>query len=315
MDNGELRMDNFNLFVNKYTKQLIVGILLLLSFPIYSQTNSDKDYDFDLALISKVYSGNSYVTIGGGLGNIESLIFEANIIPNFILRVNKKAKLMGVITPQIILRMYNTESLPVQTPSYMPQFTLYYSIGEKLSINNFTLFGKLAHHSNGQQDNFYLKNGEINYKSGNFSTNYFELGVIKTFFDHKLNAAQFFSTSFEIHPEALSAEELKGIYGFYRWNLQFAIFKLPHKFSFGKKERAKFSLKGQITWLFGDIYDWNSFSFNRFIGSVTFYYHPPFLEDIGLFVQYYHGQDYYNIYFNKNRDIFRIGFMTDQFKF
>jgi len=299
----------------KFSQRVFAIAFLLLNFQVYSQIDSTKEYDFDLSIISEINSGNSYVTAGGGFGNIEPLIFEANLIPNFILRVNKKAKLMGVITPQIILRMYNEESLPVQTPSYMPQFTLYYSIGEKLEVTNFTIFGKLAHHSNGQQDDFYLENGEVNYKSGNFSTNYFEFGIIKTFFNVYRNTAHFFTTSFELHPEGLSNEELKGIYSFNRWNAQFAIFKLPHKLEINKKERAEFSLKAKLTWLFGDLYNWNSLSFNRFIGDVTFYYHPSFFEDIGLFVQYYHGYDYYNIYFPKNRDIIRIGIMTEQFRF
>ncbi|MCF6358752.1 MAG: phospholipase A, partial [Draconibacterium sp.] len=213
----------------KFSRQVFAIAFLLLNFHLYSQSNLEKEYEFDLSLISEVHSGNSYITAGGGLGNIEPLIFEANLIPNFILRNNKTAKLMGVLTPQIILRMYNEESLPVQTPSYMPQITLYYSIGKELSINNFTMFGKIAHHSNGQQDDFYLENGKVNYKSGNFSTNYFEVGIVKTFFDKALNAAQFFSTSFEVHPEPLSIDELKAIYSFYRWHGQFAIFKLPHK--------------------------------------------------------------------------------------
>ncbi|MCF6269155.1 MAG: hypothetical protein L3J41_05570 [Melioribacteraceae bacterium] len=305
--------EKINIILGRYVNLIIINVLL--SIPIFSQTDSEFEYNFDLSLISEVHSGNSYVTAGGGFGNIESLIFEANLIPNFILRTNKDAKLMGVLTPQIILRMYNEESLPVQTPSYMPQITLYYSIGKELSINNFTMFGKIAHHSNGQQDNFYLENGEINYKSGNFSTNYFEVGVIKTFFDRTLNAAQFFSTSFQVHPEPLSIKELKGIYSLYRWNTEFAIFKLPFEKRNNKKEKANFSLKGYFTWLFGDVNNWKFFSFDRIIASVTFYYHPSFLEDIGLFVQYYHGQDYYNIYFPKTRDIIRIGFMTEQFRF
>ncbi len=309
---------NFELKNNVWEKfiwQTLIILFSLLNFPIYSQSNSEKEYDFDLTLVSEVHQGNSYFTIGGGLGNIEQLIFEGNLIPNFILRSNKESKLMAVVTPQIILRMYNEESLPVRTPSYMPHITFYYSIGKELSIDNFTIFGKIAHHSNGQEDDFYLENGEINFHSGNFSTNYFEVGVITTFYVIDLNAAQFFSTSFKIHPERLSDIELRGLYSFYRWNSQFAIFKLPPELSEDKKEQAKFSLKGQFTWLFGDINDWNFFALNRIVANVTFYYHPSFLEDIGLFVQYYHGQDYYNIYFPKSRDIIRIGFMTDQFRF
>ena len=308
-------INELNIIKRRFYRQLLSILFLSVTFPLNAQSDSQENYDFDLSLISEVHSGNSYITAGGGLGNIEPLIFEANLIPNFILRQNKESKLMAVLTPQIILRMYNEESLPVRTPSYIPQITIYYSIGKKLSINNFTMFGKIAHHSNGQQDDFYLDNGKINYKSGNFATNYFQLGVIKTFFDNTLNAARFFSTSIQIYPEPLSIKELNNFYGFYRWHWQFAIFKLPYKINKGKKEHAKFSLKGEITWLFGDINNWNAFSFNRFIGKVTFYYHPSFLEDIGLFIQYYHGQDYYNIYFPKNRDIIRIGFMTDQFRF
>lgn len=296
-----------------FNLQILVVFVMLLNLSLYAQTDTTKKYDFDLSLVSEVNSGNSYVTIGGGLGNLEPLIFEANLIPNFIIRQDKSSRLMGVLTPQIILRMYQEYSSPVKTPSYMPYITLYYSIGKDLSINNITIFGKIGHHSNGQQGDFYLENGEINYDSGNFSTNYFEVGVIKTFFDNTLNAAQFFSTSIEIHPPSFANKELEGIYSFYRWNNQFSIFKLPSKNSKDKK-RAKFSFKGQITWLFGDVNDWDFFSFKRFIGSLTFYYHPPFFEEIGLFIQYYHGQDYYNIYFPKDRDILRIGFMTDQFR-
>lgn len=295
--------------------QMLVLFILLFNLSLYSQSNYENKHEFDLTLVSEVHQGNSYFTLGGGLGNIESLIFEGNLIPNFIIRSNKEAKLMAVVTPQIILRMYNEESLPVRTPSYMPHITFYYSIGKELSINNFTIFGKIAHHSNGQEDDFYMENSNINYHSGNFSTNYFEFGLIKTFYDTNLKAAQFFSSSLEIHPERFSDIELRKLYSFYRWNNQFAIFKLPYETTEGQKEKAKFSLKGQITWLFGDVNNWEFFSLNRIITSLTFYYHPPFLEDIGLFVQYYHGQDYYNIYFPKSRDIFRIGFMTDEFRF
>jgi hypothetical protein len=299
-------------------KAFLILVMILTGvapLPLFSQADSAKRVEFDLSLISEVHSGNSYITAGGGLGNMEPLIFEANLIPNFILRSDKESKLMAVLTPQIILRMYNEESLPVQTPSYMPQITVYYSIGKRLSLENFTVFGKLAHHSNGQQDDFYHEDGSINFKSGNFSTNYLEAGIIKTFYVSGLNAVQFFSTSFEYHPENLSIEELRGLYSFYRWHWQAAIFKLPRRPENNKKERSKFSLKAEITWLFGDMKSWSNSSFDRFIGSVTFYYHPSFLEDIGLFTQYYHGQDYYNIYFPKKRDILRIGIMTDQFRF
>jgi len=296
-------------------RQQLLIFLLATNISLFSQNELSENKNFDLTLISEVNQGNSYFTFGGGLGNIEPLIFEGNLIPNFVIRDNKDANLIGVITPQIIIRMYNKESLPVQTPSYLPHISVYYNFRNSSFLNNLTVFGKIAHHSNGQQDDFYLENGSINLNSGNFSTNYFELGLIKTSNINDLNAIKFFSSSIEIHPERLSIDELIGKYSFYRWNNQFSIFKVSNELSQSKNQKTEFSLKGQFTWLFGDVNDWNFFNSNRIIANLTFYYHPTFLEDIGLFVQYYHGQDYYNIYFSNMKDIIRIGIMTDEFKF
>jgi hypothetical protein len=47
----------------------------------------------------------------------------------------------------------------------------------------------------------------------------------------------------------------------------------------------------------------------------TFSYHPKIAEDMSIFIQYYYGQDYYNIHFNENISILRTGLMTDQLEF
>ena len=60
--------------------QILHAFVLLFSLSLYAQTDSIKKYDFDLSLVSEVNSGNSYVTVGGGLGNLEPLIFEGNLI-------------------------------------------------------------------------------------------------------------------------------------------------------------------------------------------------------------------------------------------
>ncbi len=94
-----------------------------------------------------------------------------------------------------------------------------------------------------------------------------------------MNAAQFFSTSLEIHPERLSDIELRGLYSFLQMEYtvcNFLNFLLKQVIT--KKRKQNFSLKGQFTWLFGDINDWNFFALNRIIASVTFYYHPSFFR-------------------------------------
>jgi hypothetical protein len=293
---------------------IIFVFLVLLATVGIGQNEYDTIPHIHLSTIAHENQGNSFITFPTDIGNIEPIWFEANLIPNFNIRTSKNSRLLGVLTPQIIIRMYQEESFPVRTPSYMPQITIYYMMGYKDNTNTFNVFVRLAHHSNGQDGEFYLENGEINLKTGNFSTNYFELGVIKTNYINKFNAVQFFSTSIEIHPPGLTDEELHGIYGLNRWNAIFSIFKLQNKATDGHK-KASLSIKGKATWMFGELNDKKAVAWRRFIFSLTVYYHPKFLEDIGFFAQVYHGSDYYNIYFDQQLSVIRFGIMTEILRF
>ncbi len=293
-------------------KKIITYILILFSILVNAQVVNDTTIDIiKLTTIAQVNQGESYITFPTDIGNIEPLWFEANLNPDFYIRTSKNSRLLGVLTPQIIIRMYQEESFPVRTPSYMPQITAYYRFSSATKINTFSSFIKIAHHSNGQDENFYLPNGEINTKSGNFSTNYTEFGIIKTSYNKKFNATQFFSTSFQIHFKDLTADELIGLYSLYRWNTQFSIFKISKENS----KKSTISLKGKTNWMFDDINNWDFFSLDRLNLSFTFFYHPKFLEDIGLFAQIYYGMDYYNIYFNHQITVLRFGIMTEKLKF
>ena len=291
--------------------------LLILIF--YSMSGFGQSPDsipgIGLMELSQVNQGNSYATFPTDIGNIEPLWFEVNIVPNFYLRQSKNSRLMGVLTPQIILRMYQERSYPVRTPSYMPQITLYYMLNDKDNSRKFSLFGRYAHHSNGQDGDFFLESGEINQKSGDFATNYLESGLIITNVNTRFHAYQFFKSSIEVHPQSWSGEKLKGIYSKYRWHNTFSIYKIPQKSFMNTKKKAEISVKGESTWMFGELNNWDALSLNRLNLSFTFYYHPKFLEDIGLFAQYYHGSDYYNIYFSHRLDIMRFGIMTEKLRF
>lgn len=293
------------------------GLILFLLILVASSYAQEKEpfHGIGLPVISQVNQGNSYITFPTDIGNIEPLMFEANLIPNFYIRKSKNSRLMGVLTPQIILRMYEERSYPVRTPSYIPQVTVYYMLTEFESSQNLSLYGRFAHHSNGQDGAFFLDMGEVNVVSGDFSRNYFETGIIKTNINTRFNAYQFFKTSIEIHPQGWGSNELQGLYSRYRWHNSVSIFKLPNKNTRHPKNIADISLKGEATWMFGDVNYWNTFSANRLNLSLTFFYHPKFLEDIGLFVQYYHGSDYYNMYFGHRLDVIRFGLMTEKLRF
>ncbi|WP_462280656.1 hypothetical protein [Salinivirga cyanobacteriivorans] len=288
---------------------LTIALFLLIS----NLSSAQHVRVIELDQLTKIGAGNSYITFPTDLGNIEPLWFEGNVKPNFMIRQSKDARLMGVLTPQIILRMYQEESYPVRTPSYIPHISVYYQLNKK-AAGTFTLMGKLGHHSNGQEGEYLLTDGSINRKTGNFATNYFEFGLYKTRYSRFFNAHQIIRSSFEVHPKGWIMEEMDDNYGRYRWKIAFNIFKLYDNET-KPQDKAPFSVKSELIWMFGKLGQVENISLERLVAKLTLYYHPSFLEEIGFFVQLYHGRDYYNIYFDHNLNVVRFGIMTEKLSF
>ncbi|MGM1056476.1 MAG: hypothetical protein ACQEWG_11375 [Bacteroidota bacterium] len=282
---------------------------------VLAQTVAETTSNLSIDQIALVNQGDSYITFPTDIGNLEPLIFEANVSPGFKIREGKDSRLMAVLTPQIIVRMYDEFSYPVRTPSYMPNITFYFLTGSERSINKLSLFGKIAHHSNGQNGDFYDENGTINLISGNFATNFIELGFLKAFYNNKHNAFRFFKSSVEFHPKTWMLDEMQGKYSGLRWNNTFLAYKLPLNGNSNENSKANFSVRAETSWMMDNVNDWETFDLNRLNASLRFYYHPKFLEDIGLFVHFYHGMDYYNIYFQHQISVIRFGIMTEILRF
>ena len=295
------------------TKAYILFLFLCSAHFAFSQKDVDTLPQIDLYKIALINQTDSYITFPTDIGNIEPLLFEANVNPSFVIRERKDSKLMAVLTPQITIRMYNEESFPVRTPSYIPQVSFYYVANKKEVLNCLVLFGKIAHHSNGQDGDFYNDDNTINLQSGNFATNFFEFGLLETKYSSRLKAVKTIKSSIEIHPKSWMLQELQGKYSGLRWHNSFTSFKFPLKD--GKNERANFSLKAEAMFMLDNYNDLGVFDIDRLNASLTFYYHPKFLEDIGLFVQFYHGMDYYNIYFEHQLSVIRFGIMTEVLRF
>tara|TARA_R110000822_G_scaffold73538_1_gene176718 strand:+ start:430 stop:1329 length:900 start_codon:yes stop_codon:yes gene_type:complete len=299
--------------MNKYCSISI--LLYLLISQALAQGVPDSLPQFNLGKIAQVNQGDSFITFPTDIGNLEPLMFEANVNPSFVVRKRKDSRLMAVLTAQITIRMYNEESYPVKTPSYIPQISAYYLVGAKNSADRSTIFVKMGHHSNGQDGSFYNDDGNINLQTGNFATNFFEMGWLKTDYNSNLKAEKIFKTSLEVHPRSWMLQELHGQYSGLRWHNAFLAYKLPLKMGPRGSIKANFSLKAETMWSLDKLYDWDTFNIKRLNASVTFYYHPKFLEDIGFFVRYYHGMDYYNIYFQHRLDVVRFGIMTELLRF
>jgi len=291
-------------------------ILVLITHPIMSlmaQKEASVLPKLSLERVALINQSDTYITFPTDVGNIAPLIFEANVNPSFIIRERKDSRLMAILTPQIIIRMFNEESYPIRTPSYIPQISFYYLANKKEALDYLVLFGKIAHHSNGQEGDFYNADNTINVQSGSFATNFLEFGFLKTSYSNKLKAIKTIKSSIELHPKEWMLQEMRGQYSGLRWHNSFTSFKFPLKEDDNGK--AKFSLKAETTLMLDNFNNLDFFDINRLNASFTFYYLPKFLEDIGLFVQLYHGYDYYNINYQHQMSIIRFGLMTEILRF
>lgn len=261
----------------------------------------------------------SYVSATGGFGNIDKLIFEADIIPYFLVKLSGSDRWGIELSPEIILRMYNEKSVPVRSPSFMPRITGFYQIRQP-EVYKSDLFGYLSvwHHSNGQENDFYNDDKvTINTRTGNFSTNAAEVGLFMSEPD-KLNpnATRYIKLSTVYH--FMHVTDLNNIYGDLRFfvDLQSIVnvtktLRMLNLVS-NNSRTSSAMLYGSVK--FGYIADnfnhTKAISLNRLIFKGTISYKPFFLHDINLFAQYYYGQDYYNISFSRQLHLFRFGLMA-----
>jgi hypothetical protein len=263
---------------------------------------------------------DSYITFSQGIGNVEPLIFEALVAPYFLLRTSRDAKWGATLSPAILIRMYAEESFPVRTPSYMSEISFYHQLNKTGNETIKYLFLNLTHHSNGQDGNFFNEDGSFNTVSGDFSTNYLELGL---FLNRNVvpfaNTNEYVKTSLEYHIDVQRADELEGRYSFVRWHNHFRIFRFPgyeggsKKLVFDKNPRVQTRI--ETTWLFGNINDASFFDLKeRFNFSLTIAYRPKFLSDVSLFANFYSGEDYYNMHFYRQITVFRVGLQAYSFK-
>jgi len=305
----------------------LILLAIMMTSSIFAQNNQQRFSRYILA-----NSEVGYITFLDGIGNLEPLWFEGKMVPNYLIRIRENSRTGAVLTPKVILRMYRTDSDPVSTPSYMPQITFYHQLKDfnPIKSNIFYLFGRVVHHSNGQDGDFFNKDDDsINTTDGSFSTNYVEVGFFfaKLFSLHP-NATEFYRSSIEYHPKNMQDKVLNNRYGNIRLHNDIRIFKFSKETftsifygndkmeSSSQNQKTRPYLRAIIntTFIFGEMEDVEAFDFSkRFGGSITLSYNPKYLEDVRLFIQYYYGQDYYNIHFENTLSQLRIGLIADPF--
>ncbi len=290
----------------------LINIFLLIS----SQTKEIKFDSFKAGV--KALQPISYITATDGVGNLYPLIFEAQISGSYFFQFSDISNFGASVSPTIIIRMQDQESLPIKTPSYNPELSFFYrsKIKRKIDDNFFLFLLTLGHHSDGQDGDFRNTDGSINYENGNFSTNYLRFGLFNSkgynFFKFH---QRIYNISFEYH--FLQEDDIKNSYGRLFLNIGSQVLLFTDTSISNKKNyRSRVRLSYKAKWLFGDIEDSSNFDFrNRLSIDIKAAYRPTFWEDVTLFVRYFNGRDYYNIHYNDHLNQLSFGIMTDPSRF
>jgi hypothetical protein len=315
-------------------KKHSVFLLLIVSASLFGQDNIKiKDSIPEADFLSLIHMNRelSYITFFGGIGNIEPLLLEAKFASSFYIHKSENNWALE-LSAEILIRMENEESFPIRTPTYKPKITLYKKVNylkkllpEKVLFYNSYWYASLSHHSNGQDGNYYNQDSTgTNRVNGNFSTNFIKMGLTAYKHTRRNNKDQLqaFDFHMEYHPDGplnRNAHELDKSFGFFRTYLDYKLYSIP---LFKEKRdafsdffnRSRFELK--TGWIFGNLSENPKRNFDkRFIASATFIYSPKWFNQLGFFIQYYRGQDYYNIWYPDTLSVLRIGITADPLEF
>jgi hypothetical protein len=294
-----------------------------------SSSNNDTLKSQRLLTIINFNRDQTYTTFGSGLGNQVPLIFEAQFSPSYFVSSNK-TKWALLMNPQVQLRMLDTRSWPIQVPSYHFYLNYYRSIdlwrkwfANKLVYTDAIWFASLAHHSNGQSGEFYINDSTrtVDLVQGNFSMNYVQLGLMT--YTLRNNGRQYFSLrEIKIHvewyPSVWSDPTIKRIYGLKRL---FSTLSLGGPW---RKEKSAWvnrwlqnsSIEMKAGWIFGGFNNYRALdASHRLIVDINYKYYPPWFDEVSFFLRFYTGQDYYNVYFEKQLTMLTCGISTNTIKF
>ena len=310
------------------TAIILLGIIGLLTTTKLWAQNAPSPKQLMSEYIGMVHSP-SYITFKQGIGNLEPLLFEATIAPYYLVNLSPDGTWAMDISFKGIIRMKDEHSYPITTPSYMPSLTVYRNLGEPdVYKGEFISFLTLEHHSNGQSGPVYHSDGTLNTENGNFATNFIKAGWI--FIDDQSMGDQLVPEYFRFGLEAhlLNSKGLEDHYGLFRLNFDSelknylgAVRSLISGHDYHNDNPGSFFTQSQLryhmhlTWILDNRSPEGEYDLSRqFDFSFRVAYHPKVLNDLSLFAEYYYGQDYYNIYFNHEISVFRIGLMASNFR-
>ncbi len=252
----------------------------------------------------------SYITLPWVLGKEQLFFFEAGIAPHLALGWRGAAL---VATPKIVLRMFDdtTNSAPIKTPSFMPHVAFYYW-GRPLPQGANTLRFvslTLSHHSNGQSGPLLTADSSgPNTTDGSFSTNLVQLGL--HWVVRRRGHVGSLQVAYRHHVPINEDAELRSRTGTNQYGRRRLLVSLTGLVPFLPEQRPPFGLVPSLDAYYildGHFQGAPGASWKRLGVSATLTRVFQLDEPLGVFVTYYNGQDYYNIWYKQRLRVLRAG--------
>jgi hypothetical protein len=275
----------------------------------------------------------SYISIGSGGrydddASPDNLLYEAQVFHNFSW-VDKD--LVGLhywfdVPIRLGVRQFDEDSKPVKTPTYNPGVRVYLwsRDDEPGPLNSMFYFSLGAHHySNGQSGEPLLDDGTVNTQTGSFSTNYLEFAVHYASGDGRVvnvigpvPTPSWYRLTYRDH--VANQQDAAQHRQYETRSLSFAYRPEPIPMAFGTRSVVTFTAaRSDRQYVVYNVKqpelnkraDWND---NTQL-TVEWMLVLRTWKDLGFYLRYDNGYDYYNINFQQPMNRLQLGFAATNF--
>ena len=276
----------------------------------------------DLRKVILDHQEPTYFTFSSGvrLGNdkaTSNLLYDAQIVKNVSItdsaQIHDYSDFFWIDAPvRIGVRQQTDPSLPVRTPTFNPGLRLTWA--PRLQSNYFSV--GVHHYSNGQDDNSTLPDGTINTRNGSFNTNYIELAA-QHHNAQDPHDPNWYQIAFRQHLYGTFESFQRGQYP--RQQLIFGIHHTAKQFRFLGMGNVIDEVQLRLTNTVGLGYQYvakNDVDSSKNVPArwsdrlntrLELIGIPKGTEELGLYLRYDYGYDYYNINFQRRINRFQIG--------
>jgi hypothetical protein len=315
-------------------KTLFLLISCILFINAFAQTENvdtlnERKQKANLAYAS-IYKENSemsYTSPRGEIGAPSGYVINGKLTTAYVFApIN--LPLAFSINPDFTVRVRSERSAGVRTPSFRLGGIFYVRLTNNIKNYQYVQLS-FTHHSNGQDGDAILQDGNINTKTGNFNTNYLTATYrFGNFTDTKLLTGNYYSYHHKIglewHRWFNYEPVLIGDYGFTRLNYDFSyriyqIYngkkggwkKVSPRNPIGKNtlEKETWRFNAQVSYAINKYDSYNFFAPKRRLNvEASANYSLPFMQNVFIMASVgYYGEDPYNIYFKDRYAFMRFG--------